>query len=138
MRGQPQTPKNLLKNVRVTKNGCWNWQQWIDKLGYGQVSFQGKVHLAHRVFFLVFTGELPKELDHLCDNRRCCNPEHLKPVTHYENLMRGNGMGAINRDKTHCIRGHKFTPKNTYLPKNGQRQCRKCNNLRNREVQKNQ
>lgn len=34
--------------------------------------------------------------------------------------------GAYNRVKTHCIRGHKFTPENTYVDKHGWRYCRAC------------
>lgn len=33
--------------------------------------------------------------------------------------------GEINRKKTHCKNGHKFTPENTYLKKSG-RECKLC------------
>lgn len=36
-------------------------------------------------------GPIPtgKELDHLCRNATCSNPDHLEPVTHKENFNRG-------------------------------------------------
>lgn len=35
-----------------------------------------------------------------------------------------------NPDTTRCIRGHEFTPENTYTAKNGRRQCKTCNKNR--------
>lgn len=34
-----------------------------------------------------------------------------------------------NRDKTHCIHGHEFTPENTYVRPKGWRECRACHRL---------
>jgi hypothetical protein len=57
--------------------------------------------------------------------RRCCNPDHLEPVTpadHHPNLL-----------KTHCKNGHPFDEANTYVSPEGHRHCRACR----REVRKN-
>ena len=62
-----------------------------------------------------------------CEHRRCCNPAHLQPVTLRENLSRGRGG-----TRTHCQHGHEFTPDNTYLTPDGNRQCRECNRQRAR------
>lgn len=35
-------------------------------------------------------------------------------------------LGAVGRNKTHCLRGHEFTPDNTYISKAGKRSCRTC------------
>ena len=39
---------------------------------------------------LLAVGPIPdgREIDHLCRNHRCVNPDHLEPVTHLENMRR--------------------------------------------------
>ncbi|MDQ0726849.1 HNH endonuclease signature motif containing protein [Microbacterium sp. W4I20] len=122
-------------HVRLTEAGCWEWLGYVDSNGYGH--HRGK--FAHRVYFEMFNDtEIPAglHLDHLCRNRSCVNPEHLEPVSPKENILRGVGAGAQNARKTHCIKGHEFTPENTRIMKapNGQtRQCRECNRATQRE-----
>ena len=66
------------------------------------------------------------ELDHLCRVIACWNPWHLEEVTHAENVRRGRGNGY--REKTHCPKGHEYTPENTYRPPSRptNRQCQTC------------
>jgi hypothetical protein len=47
--------------------------------GYGVVKFKGRRQPAHRVFWEVFVGEIPtgKQCNHHCDNKLCCEIEHL-------------------------------------------------------------
>lgn len=70
------------------------------------------------------------ELDHLCRIPSCCRPDHLEPVTHQVNVLRGTGVAAANAIKTACPAGHEYTADNTYLRKkpNGRtaRRCRTC------------
>jgi hypothetical protein len=60
------------------------------------------------------------------------NPDHLEPVTHRENMVRGEGIGGRAR-WTHCSRGHEYTPETTMRAKNGTRRCRVCFNAWHRE-----
>lgn len=98
--------------------------------GYGQIGDgQGKVVRAHRAAYELERGPIPAglELDHLCRTPCCVNPYHLEPVTRRENQRRGMGPTGINARKTHCLRGHEFTPENTYLLPNGAgRSCKAC------------
>lgn len=71
------------------------------------------------------------ELDHLCRVSLCAARSHLEPVTHLENIRRGDWQNG-NRDKTHCDNGHPFTEANTYRRRDGTRQCRECHNERQR------
>ncbi len=123
--------KNRLESrIKISKNGCWNYTRYKSVKGYGKLSAWGKMHLAHRVSYIVFRGEIPKGLflDHLCRNPSCINPNHLEIVTNQENLLRGMGIAAINSRKTHCINGHKLSGKNLRMKKGRLgRICKKCN-----------
>jgi hypothetical protein len=69
-------------------------------------------------------------VDHLCNVRLCCNPDHLKAVPHHENVNRGeNNFYAINARKTHCVRGHELPP---YVV-GGVRICKACRIIAQRE-----
>lgn len=71
-------------------SGCWLWQDSLNPAGYGRL-FDGERHLsAHRVVYEQNKGPIPEglELDHLCCNPRCVNPEHLEPVETAENVRR--------------------------------------------------
>lgn len=113
-------------------NGCILWTASTGSEGrYGICSYQGRVHPAHVVAYLVFVGEYDRSLDvdHLCGVTLCVNPGHLEPVTHRENVLRGRSLQAQNARKTHCIRGHEFTPENTIIQNGGCRACRTCVNV---------
>lgn len=104
---------------------CLIWHGSIDKDGYGK--YRGV--MAHRVHWDLEKGFLADgyEIDHLCRVRACVNVSHLEPVTHRENMLRG-----WSATKTHCKRGHEFTPENIYVwPKNPYvRHCRACRMFR--------
>lgn len=58
--------------------------------GYGRMSLDGQTVAVHIVIYTHFFGYIPskKQIDHKCNNRLCCNPEHLEMVTHLTNQKR--------------------------------------------------
>jgi transposase len=110
---------------------CWEWLGTRCSHGYCRLYFNGRMQGAHRAGYELIVGQIPDglELDHLCRNPPCVNPAHLEPVTHWENMRRSETPAAVNLVKTHCIRGHEFTPENTRVRAGrvaGQRTCRIC------------
>lgn len=129
----------------VGDGGCWEWTASRDAGGYGRVKAYGSMRVAHRVLYELLIGQVPEglQLDHLCRNRGCVNPEHLEPVTRKENVNRGivaQVNGDRNRALTHCKRGHEFTLENTYIAStrlgNPARVCRACHALHGRETRR--
>lgn len=107
---------------------CWLWMAALTVKGYGEVSFEGRPHPAHRIVYQHLVGPIPdgQVLDHLCRVRRCVNPAHLEPVTNRENLRRGDhGNQYSNEARTHCGRGHHLTADNVYSARWWQ-ECRAC------------
>ena len=128
-------PDRIRRQIIIDERGCWIWQGRPMNAGYGQlgVTRDGKTRtiLAHRASYETFVGPIPdgRQLDHLCRVRLCVNPSHLEPVTPRQNIHRSPiAPAAINARKTHCPKGHPYTPENTYFngPRKTWRLCRTC------------
>jgi hypothetical protein len=119
----------IKRNVVIDERGCWLWQLYKDKGGYGCILVNRKSRIAPRVSFELHYGLIPSglHLHHKCGNRSCINPLHLEPVTPFEHIGRSpRTVTFANRYRTHCYRGHEFTEENTYVDPDGGRVCRKC------------
>lgn len=134
--GEPQGKalQRVLRDAREV-GGCWLPALKPDRKGYIRAKVQGRSVPVHRLAYSTLVGAIPEglTLDHLCRNPSCCNPAHLEPVTVAENIRRGT-QGKAQAAKTHCIRGHAFTPENTYRPPGkNERACRECQRINGRK-----
>lgn len=68
--------------------------------GYVRIGIRGSVYSAHRVAWELDRGPIPAglQIDHLCRNPACINPDHLEPVTQLENLRRQWAAWRAARD----------------------------------------
>ena len=113
---------------KVDQSGpCWMWLAATDRNGYGLYSplksTGAPMGMAHRYALANALGRtIPSHLDvdHLCKQPSCVNPEHLELVSHRENLRRANAH------RTHCAQGHPRTAENWVERRNGHYYCRAC------------
>lgn len=92
LRGHNRSSKPVSVEPYVVDDaGCWIWQRSMDRKGYGQIRVEGRLIYSHRYMYERHVGPIHEglELDHLCRVPACCNPQHLEPVTHAENVRRG-------------------------------------------------
>jgi hypothetical protein len=82
--------KRLLHDIElVDETFCWLWKGSKMGRGYGQITVEGKCQGAHRLAYKIFRNAADiagKETHHLCGNKSCCNPWHLKALTRTEHL----------------------------------------------------
>jgi len=85
---------------QIEKRGpdeCWPWLSGVGGHGYGIIGLGGRKagkDMAHRVVWQLFNGPIPKigsgyhggVIRHICNNRLCCNPAHLKLGTQKQNV----------------------------------------------------
>ena len=115
-------------NTTVDENNCWNWAG-CSSAGYGRISnADGQTGLVYKRLWELLYGpvEIGKQLDHMCRNRLCVNPDHLRVVTPSENRLNSSWVNQ-NVGKEYCSRGHAFDEDNTYIdPSSGERGCKEC------------
>lgn len=123
--------------VRKTDD-CWLWTASADGKGYGKMLVDGKLQQAHRLSWLIHTGESPGDwhVCHKCDNPPCVRPDHLFLGTAVDNMrdMHAKGRRPAHYDivlVTHCPQGHEYTDANTRRYKNS-RSCKTCHATRER------
>lgn len=123
-------------SYNVDENGCWVTTYRKLESGYGVLSHvaeggKPQVYLAHRASWTHHRGEIPKGLtiDHMCFNRSCVNPDHLRLLTLMENTRRRWGRDfPIGQ----CQYGHPNSQMKTFHFPGGDRfMCEQCHKDRN-------
>ena len=124
--------ERFFDKIEEVESGCWLWTASLTHGGYGRFRVGEKTVVAHKVSYLWFFGDIPEglELDHLCMTTDCVNPDHVEPVTHQENLERGDSF-LWQTWITHCPQGHEYREENIVREGN-KRQCRECKKVRAR------
>jgi len=137
--------KRFMSKV-IKTNDCWLWNAGKNYKDYGNFSVTingcSKTYRAHRFIYEYFNGPIPEVMlvCHSCDMPGCVNPNHL-----WLGTVSDNAMDSVNKKrhgmakKTHCPRGHEYTPNNTYVRSNRAspaRECRKCRKIKSEEYEK--
>lgn len=116
--------ERFFKKVKKTET-CWIWIGAKTIKGYGIFCLNGTNTTAHRAIYQIENGIIKDkslEVDHLCKNIKCVNPNHLELVTKKENLKRGETLSTINSRKVLCPKGHEYTQYSNF------RRCKICHN----------
>lgn len=102
---------------------CWVWCGCALPSGYGKLRFDKADWLAHRLAHAAFNGEIPAgyQVDHLCQQKDCCNPSHLEAVTPLINTVRALVANGQRLSADVCKNGHRRSQDNL---RDGR--CRTC------------
>ena len=74
--------------VEKKEEGCWEWLASTKPAGHGQICLQGSILLAHRVAYAIAYGDPGQlQVNHKCNNPKCCRPDHLYAGTQQQNLL---------------------------------------------------
>lgn len=105
------TPDDVWKFVAEgSANECWPWQGHKTVGGYGYFTMNWKYYLAHRLVYMIsnpgtITASAPKDKHikqfvlHKCDNRACCNPNHLFLGNYKDNTADAKRKGRLQNRK---------------------------------------
>jgi hypothetical protein len=145
LRGVPDIDRYRQKVDERGPDECWPWLGGVNPSGHAVFTWDlpdgTRGQLAHRFGYEHHHGPIPEgqHIDHTCHDPRTCaegtacshrscqNPAHWAAVAPLANTA--PDRRRTNADRTHCQRGHEFTPENTYTyMRDGKerRQCRAC------------
>lgn len=132
--------ERIRERILINDIGCWLWLGQTVTGGYGRITVGSRSDgtrrkvLVHRAAYEAVYGPVPEglTLDHfVCDNPSCCNPDHVRPATMWENTRRSpSSPTAVNARKAECPQcGSPYS----YRKSGRGRFCRPCRNAYYRE-----
>lgn len=132
----PNKPEQIFSKITFDKSGCWIYSGSKNADGYCYVSYKSKTLYIHRFMYAWLVkpiqngkGKDIPVLDHICNQRACCNPAHLVLVNPRENVMRTTAPPSLNYQKDTCKRGHQLSARHITT---GRRRCYECARFRER------
>lgn len=81
--------ERIKANIKIDSiSNCWNWTGAKAAHGYGAITYKYKCQRVHRLSYESFIGPILNNLSvlHKCDNKSCCNPDHLFLGTQKDNI----------------------------------------------------
>ena len=132
-----QAIESFWRRIQIlSEDECWIWQGTDSgATGYGRFWLWGTLVYAHRFAYMLTHGIIPRDrqIHHLCETRKCVNPAHLilQDIRIHGKLHASTNplVAQRTRQRSHCKHGHKYTPENTGMTKEGWRVCRACMRL---------
>ena len=101
----PPLPFRIVNKISVESNGCWIWKGAFDR-GYGYTKYNKRKVGVHRLVAYICIGGFDLlnskvEICHtdICQNRRCCNPEHIYIGNRSSNMQDAIRNKTFNRCK---------------------------------------
>jgi hypothetical protein len=119
---------------------------WLAQTGYPMVTLSRdgvkRKFTIHTLVAIAFLGPRPTPKHVACHNDGTRDNNHLvnlRWATQSDNLRDAVRHGTHHwANKTHCPKGHAYSPENTYVSKAGRRACRACNGPRLAEYKRRQ
>lgn len=93
-------PERFFEKIDKRDDGCWIWTAHITPNGYGNFRLHSRRQMgAHRWSYQHHKGAIPAGMyvDHMCFNRACVNPEHLRLATNRQNQENRSGLDSNNK-----------------------------------------
>jgi hypothetical protein len=117
---------NQVERDPVTQ--CWTTKAFRHR-GYARILLSRHHSIGqHRLAYEIMRGTIPDkhEIHHLCNNKACCNPDHLQAL---DDLSHKRADSNWVGNRTHCKNGHPLEGDNLVAnrKKVGLRLCRICN-----------
>lgn len=81
-------------------NGCYVCvSHKVNQDGYFRKQWKDGAEMFHRFIYRAHFGEIPEghEVDHICGNRACCNPKHLRVLSKLDHCIHTNKTRYADR-----------------------------------------
>jgi len=94
---KPHMQRFLAFIEKESENSCWYRPNRARDNGYTTITINGKSVQSHRFSYAAFKGSIKssQEIDHLCRDRACVNPNHLELVSRKENVRRRDDIYSL-------------------------------------------